>query len=280
MNMNISKRDKKLLLYVGGILLLVLVYFLFYRNMSDSNKAIEREISTLTAERDRLTLLNEHVDEYKEDTEKMKNDISTILLKFPADIREEDTIVYANGLEMLSGMQVSNIEIGSKLLLYSTGQGASADTDAKEDTAQTGTADQTEDTAQTQNTMPEGPVMHLYDVPVEYSFTVDYPSFKKAVELIMQNPDKRNMDSLTLTYDSETGKLLGTAMVNMYYVIGTDSEYEIPQLLPIPQGLDDIFGTVSSGAPADTQEDTEEDSTEEDGTEEDTEEEDDSKESR
>lgn len=237
--MNISKRDKKLLIYVGSILLLVLVYFLFYRNMLDSNKKIEREISTLTEECDRLTALSAKAGEYTVETENMNKEISSILLKFPADMREEDSIVYGNTLELFSGMKISYIGIGTKQLLYST---------------------------------ESGEELHLYDMPVEYRFTVDYESLKKVAGLIMQNTDKRNMDALTLAYDNETGKLIGTAAINMYYVLGTDREYKVPDLLPIPQGVDNIFGTLGDSTQTDTGgEDTDEEDTDgEDTDEEDT----------
>lgn len=230
MKMNLSKRDKKLLLYVGGILLLVLVYFLFFRNMQESNQAIEREIATLEQEYDRLRLLSEKAGEYTVETERMNNEIANIILKFPPDMREEDAIVYAHTLETLSEMHISNISIDSKQLMYST---------------------------------QAGPAMHLYDMPIEYRFTVGYDSFKKVAELIMNNADKRNMESLTLSFDNGTGKLVGTAELNMYYLLGTDGKYESPVVRPMPQGLDDLFGTVEGDAPADTgEEDTVEADTE------------------
>lgn len=248
MKMNMSKRDQKLLIYVGGILLLVLVYFLFYRNMADSNEVLKREISTLVQERDRLTALSERAGEYTTETERMTGESKEIILKFPPDMREEDSIVYAHMLETLSEMHISTIEIDSKQLIYTTSTGTT---------------------------------MNLYDMPITYTFTVGYDSFKTVTDLILRNPDKRNMESITLSFDNGTGKLVGTTDINMYYLLGTDEIYEEPTVRPMPQGLEDIFGTVEGGTPTDTEdEDTEgEDSEDEDSEDKDSEDEDEDKDS-
>lgn len=246
MDMKISKKDIKLLLYTGGVLLLVVVYFVFYRNISQKSEEMEARIEVLETEKNELEDLNNRKEEYKEETAEMQKEIEAVLAEFPADIREENAIVYGNMLENVSGMEISGISIGSKNLLYSTGQGA-ANNANEQNTGNNQNVDNTQ-TTETTNVPAAGPTHYLYGMPINYSFTVDYSSFKKAAELISENKEKRNMESMTLSFDSETGKLVGTATVNMYFMLGGESVYQKPDLPPMQQGVDDIFGTVGSSS--------------------------------
>lgn len=250
MNMKISKKDIKLLLYTGGIALLVIVYFAFYRDISKKSEEMENRIAVLEEEKNQLEILDNNKDKYKKNTETMQREIDMILAGFPADIREEDAIVYGNQLENLSSMEISGISIGSKNLLYSSGQeieNAEA-IQAEKSTQDTQTEVQnTEDTQNMETTAnEEGSGLHLYGMPINYNFTVDYDSLKKAAELIGGNKDKRNMEAITLSFDSESGKLIGTATVNMYFVLGSDNIYQKPVVSPMRQGVDDIFGTIGN----------------------------------
>ena len=234
--MKISRKDIKLLLYVGGILFLLAVYFVFYRNIDQKSNELEGKIRILEQEKNQLEALNDKKAEYKEKTEEMQREIDVVLAGFPADVREENAIVYANQLENLSGMEISGINIGSKNLLHSTGE----NTEDPEEEAAATTADQL-------------PSLYLYGMPVNYSFTVEYSSFKKAAALIAENEEKRNMETITLSFDEESGKIIGTAAVNMYFIMGSSSEYQEPEIPPIPQGIDDIFGTVGGADQEDTE---------------------------
>ena len=233
--MKISRKDIKLLLYAGGILFLVAVYFVFYRNIDQKSNELEGEIRLLEQEKNHLEALNDKKAEYKEKTEEMQREIDVVLAGFPADVREENAIVYAKQLENLSGMEISGINIGSKNLLHSTGENAES-----EGNGDTDTADQL-------------PSLYLYGMPVNYSFTVEYSSFKKAAALIAENEEKRNMETITLSFDEESGKIVGTASVNMYFIMGSNSVYQEPEIPPIQQGIDDIFGTVGGADQEDTE---------------------------
>lgn len=245
MDMKISRKDIKLLLYAGGILFLIVIYFVFYRNITQKSDEMEGRVRILEQEKNQLEALNDKKAEYEEETTDMQQQIETVLAGFPADVREENAIVYAEELENLSGMEISGITIGSKNLLYSTGQNIEENAQDAENTAD---IENTADSATNQI-----PSFYLYGMPINYSFTVDYSSFKKAAALISENAEKRNMETLTLSFDNETGKLVGTATVNMYFMLGGDGVYQKPEVSFIKQGVDDIFGTVGGAGSKDTE---------------------------
>lgn len=209
--MKISKRDQKLLLYSGGILTLLLVFFLVYQPTVESNDALKAENAQLEIE---LTNRLEHEakkEEYRADTEEMRGKITETLSCFPAAVKEEDIILYANELEKSSGMKISDINIGASNQVYALSQ-----------------------------------EKYLFATQVGYTFTAPYQDFKKVVKTIQDQEEQRNVENVILSFDAATGKLVGSMTVNFYSMTGTETVYQIPSTGNVPHGTSNIFGTVSS----------------------------------
>lgn len=210
-----NNRDKKLLLAAGGILVLVLIFFRVFQPGMEEIEAMNRNNADLQERVSQLERLEANKEKMQEKTAEMEAEIKSILSVFPSDVREETAIVYANDLENQSRMEISAVGTGAPNLLYVAGEG------------QEGEAS-------------------LYGRPVSYTFTSSYQEFKKAVQTIQQNPDKQNVENLTLSFDSSTGKLVGSMQTNFYAVSGTKKEYTAPETGNVRLGTTDIFGAVSS----------------------------------
>lgn len=76
------------------------------------------------------------------------------------------------------------------------------------------------------------------------NFVCTYDQFKQLVTLIVENPDMRSIDEISLSYDNATGSLTGTMTINYYSMSGTDRKYELPQTGVAGYGVDCIFGAV------------------------------------
>ena len=64
---------------------------------------------------------------------------------------------------------------------------------------------------------------------------------------ILAYADKRNVPSISLSYDGESGKLSGNMTVNMYYMTGReDAAYEEPSSGVHSLGVKNIFGTIKN----------------------------------
>lgn len=209
--MKISNKDKKLLLYTGGILTLLLVYVWFFKPTQEANEALREENRQLETE---LAVRQEHEamkDHYLGETSDMKAEIETTLDAFPAAVKEENVIMYADELEDASDIEIANISIGSSNQLYTLGQDK-----------------------------------YLYDTQVGYTFTASYDDWKKVVDFIQKHDEKRNVENVVLSFDSGSARLIGSMNVNFYSMTGTEKVYEKPQVPNMPHGNDNIFGTLSS----------------------------------
>jgi hypothetical protein len=52
--------------------------------------------------------------------------------------------------------------------------------------------------------------------------TMDYSQMKKALDFIYSQKDVTKLDSLNMNYDSSTGLILGSFVLDKYYITGRD----------------------------------------------------------
>ena len=247
--MSISKKDIKLLLYVGGILLLIAGYFLGYQHFAEIQVTLDEENVNLQSQVVRLNDIYMNQEMYIEQTQTFNQEIQAIYESFPAEVREEDAILYGRGLEKDYEMKISSIGISKANQFYLLGSAVSgtdtAAADAETDEELMDTTGETTDTTTTSEETPvttgqtvdaalglmsessvQLPQIALFDTAVTYDFSVGYEDCKSVFAAILACADKRNIPSISLSYDGESGKLVGNMSVNMYYIAGTDEEYE------------------------------------------------------
>lgn len=112
------------------------------------------------------------------------------------------------------------------------------------DNAATGAVSSEEELGILEESQVEKPDYNLYDMVVSYDFKTSYEDLKKIFGNILDNKDKRNVGDIAITYDEDSGKLIGNMTVNMYFVTGTDKVYEAPDTGTMKHGLSNIFGTL------------------------------------
>lgn len=269
MSTNLSKKDMKLLLYVGGILILILGYFVGWKHFQTRQAQLDAENETLTTQLNKLTTIYTNQSDYKEKKALYDNKIQQVYDSYPAEVKEENTILYASDLEKQYDISISDIKISKANQLYllasqSAGDGAAqttteegTDTEATVDNSGDTVTQTAADTTQTSSVDQQLgiieeesvalPDLTLYSTVAGYDFTTGYQDCKSVFASILAFADHRNVPSITLAYDAETGELKGNMSVNMYYLTGTDKEYGEPDSGVTNFGKDDIFGTLQSG---------------------------------
>lgn len=227
MSAGISSRDKKLLLFVAGIGVLLLVFFLVFRPTREKTQVLKDENAQLLNQVAELTLLDQNKETYLEETSNMNSEIVENLTHFPVAVKEEDTIMYAVELEDHNDMVINSISISPEELLYTSSIPV---------------------TSPAVKVAPEGvdvTPLYLYNTNSIYSFTSSYEGFKENLAMIQKDADKKNVNALSLAYDSESGMLIGTMSVNMFAVDGTGAEYTEPDIPNMKIGVSNVFGTAA-----------------------------------
>ena len=258
--MNLSMRDKKILLMFIGILVFFLGWFFGYRPQMEIASQIEESNGPLEERLQELLDLAANKDFYVSETASIQEKINEYTTKFPSDVRPEDGIVLARNMENELGFQIASVGLGEKEFI------ASIDGSSEEDLAQEidqtmseqaneqtqeqldnieGTDSQAEENLQNasdaaaadQSYRSQTPVLYRTQVTLQFNGT--YAGLKKAVLYVADQSGRMTLDNVNASYDTSTGNLTGT-----------DRTYTEPDAGSVAYGTANIFGTVEQNAPA------------------------------
>lgn len=262
--MNISMRDKKLLLMFSGVAVFGLGWFFGYRpqmeeaaNIEAANKPLEERLSNL------LELAGNR-DFYISETENAQNKINEYVSKFPSDVKEENGIVLAQNIENSLGMQISNVGIATKEFVASidgsTEEEIAEQNETMSEQANSQTREQIDEIEGTDSKAAEE-LQNASDIaaaqadstsqtPVLYrtqdtlEFTGTYANLKDIVAYLAEQTGRLTVDNMNASYDTSTGYLTGSIVVNMFSMTGTGNTYTEPDAGQVAYGTSNLFGTL------------------------------------
>lgn len=266
--MNISMRDKKLLLMFSGVAVFGLGWFFGYRpqmeeaaNIEATNKPLEERLSNL------LELAGNR-DFYISETENAQNKINEYVSKFPSDVKEENGIVLAQNIENSLGMQISNVGIATKEFVASidgsTEEEIAEQNETMSEQANSQTREQIDEiegtdskaaeelqnaadiTAALADSTSQTPV--LYRTQDTLEFTGTYANLKDVVAYLAEQTGRLTVDNMNASYDTSTGYLTGSIVVNMFSMTGTGNTYTEPDAGQVAYGTSNLFGTLEKAA--------------------------------
>lgn len=266
--MNISMRDKKLLLMFSGVAVFGLGWFFGYRpqmeeaaNIEAANKPLEERLSNL------LELAGNR-DFYISETESAQNKINEYVAKFPSDVKEENGIVLAQNIENSLGMQISNVGIATKEFVASidgsTEEEIAEQNETMSEQANSQTREQIDEIEGTDSKAAEE-LQNASDIaaaqadstsqtPVLYrtqdtlEFTGTYANLKDVVAYLAAQSGRLTIDNMNASYDTSTGYLTGSIVVNMFSMTGTGNIYTEPDAGQVAYGTSNLFGTLEKAA--------------------------------
>jgi len=233
--MKVGKKELSLLAAVAGILAVVLVVFLVYLPYKDQTEILKQETETLKARAAELQAWKDEISRYNIENEAAKKDISMIVAQFPSKSLEEDAILYAANLEARnSNTDISSVGITEPELVYSVGP-------------TTVYQQENNDEESEEHAEPAEPrTFQLFRQKITFSNQFSYNGMKQFVRDIVDDGNSRTIETMSVSYDRGTGILVGTTEMNLFTLTGTDTEYVTPEIIGIPLGTDNIFGTLVS----------------------------------
>lgn len=235
--MKVSKRDIQLLIGLLGVLVVVLTYFLVYTKYVDKTKALETQNVALKQQADMLETLNLQKDEFITKTKAFDKEIVKIASKYDAGHMREDEIMFIYEMEGLGSndVVVPYINMSSQEPVIS---GSAVATDATGVVIAEATGTETTAIAAADNGI------QLFKSPLDFGFTTSYAGFKKMMGYIYATGGRKSIDSVNLTFDSSTGQLAGTMLMNMYFMTGTNGVYTPASIPTMSSGVENIFRTA------------------------------------
>ncbi len=213
--MNLSKRDKGLLLGLVGVLLIAASYFFMYKPSMEKKVELEAQLATIQKHEAELVNLENNMDFYLSEIDRLEGEKEVFLACFPADIKEESEIMYAVELENTVDIKFSSLSYGSDITVLGS------------------------DATDSANATLAG-----YCVPMTMAYETSYAGLKNTILHTKQHQNRMVIDAVTASFDSTTGYLSGSMTLNQFYIAGTENAYQEPYVPTLEIGLPNIFGTI------------------------------------
>lgn len=254
---NISNREKRILLMLFGVLLLVVSYVAVFSPQMDAASEVAMQNDSLNDRLNELLGMAAKKAYYQRETQNMQDQIDKYCEQFPADIKEEDGIVLAQNIEKASGIAIDTVGTGVRLMVSEDGT-VNEEDDSEQQTlseqdneATKKQVDQiegnTEAAAETKKQTDDALIEDsptLYRTQDTLNFTGSYENLKKAVTYINGQTGRMTVDNITMSFDPGTGGLAGIITVNIYSMSGIGNQYSEPDAGTSTYGKKNLFGTL------------------------------------
>ena len=254
---NISNREKRILLMLFAVLLLVVSYVAVFSPQMDAASEIATQNDSLNDRLNELLGMAAKKDYYQRETQNMQDQIDKYCEQFPADIKEEDGIVLAQNIEKASGIAIDTVGAGVRLMVSEDGT-VNEEDDSEQQTlseqdneATKKQVDQiegnTEAAAETKKQTDDALIEDsptLYRTQDTLNFTGSYENLKRAVTYINGQTGRMTVDNITMSFDPGTGGLAGIITVNIYSMSGIGNQYSEPNAGTSTYGKKNLFGTL------------------------------------
>lgn len=223
--MSISKRDQSLLLVLLGLVVVLLAYFFVYNNFKGKADAAQAENASLQPRLEELQSYYSNLPVYQDGIEEISDKVEKELNSFPGDVRSEDMIVYGNELETKLGLTVSNMSFSEPQLV-------------------------SQFSVPKQDENDETVLVPYAALSAEMNISAQM-SYKQMLDFITYIYDKSvhtTLENISVSYDSETGNLTGSATMTKYFMSDSEYVYEETKVGEYTSGVTNPFGTTTGGA--------------------------------
>lgn len=251
MNLNLSNRDKKLLLLLAVIAIASLPYLFLISPMMEKCEALRSELDAMQSKKSTLQQMVMSQDTYLKDTEQLAVETADLMGKFPAGLPQEASILFIDNTERLIPISLYQVNFGEDVAAQMTSEADEQQIDAVEEAMGYDTQDEIiEEVKQTQK-LGDG----LTAIMTETQFTYDagYEEWKRFLNYILTYRERMVITNLTAAYTSELNMLSGNFTLVQYAIKGENRPQTASFLEPeMIQGSSNIFmkatGNFSGGS--------------------------------
>ena len=223
-----SDTNKKILLVLGAIAILVLTFVFVIKPKREEIAALESEVSELQARYDDLCEKEKHKDEYIQETADFNEEFDEVVAKYPADLNQESTVMFLKGVEESNEFVNSSVSMPRDTQFYVLGQGEVAADEALDFDTEEG----------------EDQPYVCSNVQYGISYEGSYDGIKDYLDYIANYKYRMAISSVSITYDTEAPEPLkecaGSVTLNAYAISGPNRTPDKPSV-DVEEGKDNIF---------------------------------------
>jgi hypothetical protein len=206
---NISKKDFNLILALLGVIILVVSYFVVFRNFEERKQESIAGANVLRPRRDELLKHVENRDQYEADTITNNKELFDIQSEYETHVRMEDWVKYVLALMADTQVTVDSITLVSEDPV-TTLQAYNPHSEHAPEDDPYGVFTETE----------------VRRVTADLSCAFTYSQLKRMLDFLYRDGCKTSLVSVNVTYNSLTGGLRGGAIVDKFYLTSPNAPYE------------------------------------------------------
>lgn len=225
----VTKGQRNLLLFLLGVAIIFLPIRFVAMGNFDDKKEIDKQKNERQTYYNDLKAKDNNRQQYIDDTAKYKADYEAILAEFPAELYQDNTIMYLQGIKDEYKFTFPSVTMGEEMLFYTLGQGAVGDI----------TLDAAPTEADTTAVVSDGYNCYMATFPVSY--TGDYKNIKSVIDYIKDGEYRMTLDSISIAFNDTEGYYEGELTFTSYAVNGGDRTTDHADV-NVQTGTTNIFG--------------------------------------
>lgn len=247
-----SDRDKKLLIYLGSLIILAAAYFLVGKPYLDKVDSLSAEKTQLQGE------LNEKRESYKNKSmyiqgeQEARAKIDEIIAEFPEDNSEEKSIMFASHAEADIPVWFSQIRFAEETKRMINGEEVQSASDAEQEqleenveaaegegASESENGDGNEEAPEAGESEGSTGISNLMyrSTDLGLAFQTQYDGFKNMLAYIRDYDDRMVIRQIDVAYGDMTGLVTGNMVLSQYAILGPD------RVLPEVETGVENFGT-------------------------------------
>lgn len=253
--MEISARDKKLLVYLIAVSIIAGSYFFVAKPLLDKQAKLNEEISELQQKVTHYTEIYNNMDNYESQIAEAQTKYNETCNKLFGGLNQDNTIMMVKDLENATDVWIARLSFTEEDVVFGEEiADANAESDVAEDaTGEVATNDATETAvADGSEAAPASMQGVRQDLNIDYA--ASYDNFKRFIEYIENHDERLFISSINATYSVDSGLVGGSMVLSQYAILGTDKEYKAPEINNVTLGTDTIFKTGTTLLAPDSEE--------------------------
>lgn len=243
MRKGLTTGQKRMILVLAGFLIFLGTFLLVYQRNMNQVSVLETDTLKKSNQVKFLSNLQTLVNEMKETTEQKQKEITAYTQEYPCKMTQQKAISNIYEISVASGIRLRSINPGTEQIFFKNGKFIG--TFGKEETDTSGEAGDTSLSEAEKNPEKKFAVNQMVGKVTNYEIelTGTRKQILKAFDWITENSEPMALSAISLSFDSSTGKLSGTIVVNFFCLNGNGKAYEEPDISGIIIGNEDVFGT-------------------------------------
>ena len=250
--MEISARDKKLLVYLIAVSIIAGSYFFVAKPLLDKQAILNEEISELQQKVTHYTDIYNNMDNYESQIAEAQTKYNETCNKLFGGLNQDNTIMMVKDLENATDVWIARLSFTEEDVVFGE-EIADANAEGSETTEGAETAEGAEAAAADGSEAAPASMQGVrQDLNIDYA--ASYDNFKRFIEYIENHDERLFISSINATYSVDSGLVGGSMVLSQYAILGTDKEYKAPEINNVTLGTDTIFKTGTTLLAPDSEE--------------------------